>query len=236
MIVNKLNKKIYIGSSENLKRRKNAHFNKLNSNKHKNIYLQRSYNKYGEENFNFEIIEECEDKTKLLEREQFLLDIYFDNCKNCYNICPIAGSTFGVKRNKETKLKLSIINGGKPFYVLYDKKIIKECINQTECAKELKLCQANITSCLNGKRNQTGNYVFIYKDEYNEDKVNDIYKKIDTKPFNVYKKDTHEFVGSYVSQRKCAKELRLSVGNLNECLRGSKVRKSCGGYIFNFIA
>ena len=40
------------------------------NNKHGNKHLQRSYNKYGEENFVFEVLEFVEDKNNLLEREQ----------------------------------------------------------------------------------------------------------------------------------------------------------------------
>lgn len=62
-----INKKIYIGSGENLKRRKAQHWGSLTHNNHFNKKLQNSFNKYGEENFTFEILEECEVE-KLIER------------------------------------------------------------------------------------------------------------------------------------------------------------------------
>jgi len=55
--------KIYIGSTTmSFIKRYNHHFNQLENNKHKNSYLQNSYNKYGEESFEFDILEIC-DKT-----------------------------------------------------------------------------------------------------------------------------------------------------------------------------
>jgi len=104
-VVNLLNNKIYVGSSINLKSRKYNHFNQLQRNIHKNTHLQNSYNKYGEANFIFEIIEyinRTEDtdrlKNELLEREQF----YIDTLNPDYNICKIAtNSTLGVKHKKE---------------------------------------------------------------------------------------------------------------------------------------
>lgn len=48
-ISNKINGKVYIGSSCNLKRRKYSHFSKLRKGLHNNRYLQNSWNKYGEE-------------------------------------------------------------------------------------------------------------------------------------------------------------------------------------------
>ena len=67
-IRNKINGKIYVGSAINLKRRKWEHFTRLERNEHHNEYLQRSWNKYGKENFEFLIIQYCE-KDKLLEKE-----------------------------------------------------------------------------------------------------------------------------------------------------------------------
>ncbi len=72
-IVNIINNKIYIGSSRYLSRRKNQHFNNLRKNKHSNNHLQTAWNKYGEENFKFFIIEECLEEN-LLFREQYYID------------------------------------------------------------------------------------------------------------------------------------------------------------------
>ena len=47
-IRNKINNKIYVGSSKNLYNREKEHFSDLRKGKHHNIYLQRAYDKYGE--------------------------------------------------------------------------------------------------------------------------------------------------------------------------------------------
>jgi group I intron endonuclease len=107
-IRNLINGKIYIGSAINLKVRKYNHFYDLKNNKHHNIKLQRSYNKYGLDNFSFEILEYIENKSKLIEREQF----YFDTIKPHFNISPTAGSTLGVKCSDELKMKLSLSQKG----------------------------------------------------------------------------------------------------------------------------
>lgn len=49
------------------------HISRLRANKHKNPYLQNSYNKYGEIDFQFDIIE-ITDKEQCLIREQYWLD------------------------------------------------------------------------------------------------------------------------------------------------------------------
>lgn len=92
-ILNKVNDKFYIGSSNNLLHRKSTHFYDLRNNKHRNIHLQRSYNKYNEDDFEFSIIEECE-VDDLIKREQY----YIDNLNPHFNILKIAGSSLGIKR------------------------------------------------------------------------------------------------------------------------------------------
>lgn len=96
-IVNKVNQKKYIGSSIRLQGRKKRHFSELNCNIHHSQALQRAYNKYGKDNFDFFILEYCE-ADKILEREQY----YLDNLKPEYNICKIAGNCLGVKQSEET--------------------------------------------------------------------------------------------------------------------------------------
>jgi group I intron endonuclease len=72
-ITNTVNGKYYLGSSDNIKNRWKSHLYSLRHNKHHSIHLQRAWNKYGEKNFIFELVEEV-DKNVLLEREQYHLD------------------------------------------------------------------------------------------------------------------------------------------------------------------
>lgn len=74
-ITNGVNNKVYIGQSVNLKQRQLTHFGELRNNNHYNSYLQRSFNKYKEIFFEFEIIENC-DKEKLYERENYWISYY----------------------------------------------------------------------------------------------------------------------------------------------------------------
>lgn len=52
-IINKINNKSYIGKCNDINKRFKEHKRKLNSNKHHNQHLQFSWNKYGENNFEF---------------------------------------------------------------------------------------------------------------------------------------------------------------------------------------
>ena len=105
-IRNLVNGKVYVGSAVNLHIRRKTHLYDLRHQKHPNQKLQRAYNKYGEKSFIFEIIEIIEDKSKLVEREQFYID-NLNVIKEGYNICPIAGSQLGAKRSEESKKRMS---------------------------------------------------------------------------------------------------------------------------------
>jgi group I intron endonuclease len=74
-IVNIVNGKYYLGSSDNMKNRWKKHLYDLRHNKHHSIHLQRAWNKHGENNFVFQIVEEVK-RSILLEREQYHLDTF----------------------------------------------------------------------------------------------------------------------------------------------------------------
>lgn len=60
MIKNKVNNKVYIGQTKSIEIRWKEHINKLKANKHVNVHLQNSWNKYGLDSFEFLIIDSAE--------------------------------------------------------------------------------------------------------------------------------------------------------------------------------
>lgn len=110
LIKNIINNKCYIGSSKDIRQRFNKHRNDLRKGRNHNILLQRAWDKYHEENFKFEILEEC-DENNLIIREQY----YLDTLKHEYNIVDIAGRPLGYKHTKEAKEKISRANKGRQF-------------------------------------------------------------------------------------------------------------------------
>ena len=103
-IENKLNGKVYIGSAVNFTKRFRCHISTLNSKKHKNDKLQKAWNKYGENNFNFILVLTCTVE-ELLMFEQIIINTF--NSVTCgYNIAPVAGNSFGTKHTEETKQKM----------------------------------------------------------------------------------------------------------------------------------
>lgn len=84
-ITNLINGKCYIGKSEDIEHRKKVHYKELKNNTHHSKHLQDDYNHYGEENFNFEIMETINDSDLLLISERFYID-KFDSFNKGYNM------------------------------------------------------------------------------------------------------------------------------------------------------
>jgi len=73
-IENLTNGKEYIGSSNDIPKRWKQHLGMLNKNNHHSIHLQRAWNKYGESNFKFEVLELVHEESLLFEVEQKWMD------------------------------------------------------------------------------------------------------------------------------------------------------------------
>lgn len=192
-IQNKANGKIYIGSSVDLHSRKYEHFYKLNNNKHENIYLQRSFCKYGSEFFLFKVIEYIPDFEKLIEREQYFLNIHWDNQKKCYNILPQAGSLLGYKHNKEAKEKMSNkLIGNKRWLGKHHSEETKQKISNA-----LKM------------RKRTEEHILKIKEA----------RKISIK---VYRVTNNEFIGEFETITDCCKELGLNKCHVSNVLSAKR--------------
>ncbi len=92
-ITNKLNGIYYLGSSGDLQKRLRDHKCDLKKNQHSNSKLQRSYNKYGLDNFIYSIAEIVDDsvtESELLAIEQGYLDLM--QKEDVFNLSFIAGS------------------------------------------------------------------------------------------------------------------------------------------------
>lgn len=117
LIRNILTNKIYIGSAKEFKRRSKQHYSDLKNKRHGNRHLQRAFNKDGEENFIFEILEVVDGtKENRREVEQTYLDKYYDGGKRCYNIINDADappSRKGKFVSEETRRKLSEAGKGR---------------------------------------------------------------------------------------------------------------------------
>lgn len=113
MITNLINGKIYIGQSSNLKKRHNSHKFELTHNRHYNTHLQHAWNKYGPDNFHYQVIETCS-KEELNELERAYITVFNSTDKNYgYNL--ESGGCSHQTLSEETKEKISKSMKGRIF-------------------------------------------------------------------------------------------------------------------------
>ena len=101
-IKNIINNNSYVGSAMNFNKRRNKHKGFLNKGIHHSVYLQSAWKKYGEDFFEFIVLENILDKNDLIKKEQYYIDIL----RPAYNMCPTAGSRLGTKHSEEVKDKM----------------------------------------------------------------------------------------------------------------------------------
>ena len=160
-ITNILTSKIYIGSTNNLYQRIIDHKSHLKYNKHCNRFIQSDYNFFGIKVFKFDILEELIDSIKLIEREQF----YIDLIKPEYNIHKNAGTPLGMKYSEESKKKMSQSQIGNKNAIA--KKVIDTSTGRTwtcvrYAAEELCINYSTLIGKLNGHKKNNTSLKYIY--------------------------------------------------------------------------
>lgn len=110
-ITNMVNGKVIIGQSTSIYERWTAYRSALRRNVEHNSHLQRSWNKYGQINFKFEIILECQEE-KLDDEERRLIKEHNSTDRNFgYNL--ESGGNINKHHSEETKKKMSLSQLGK---------------------------------------------------------------------------------------------------------------------------
>ena len=149
IITNTINDKVYVGQAQDLYIRTKHHISD-----ERNPLLKKAFKKYGLDKFTINVLEKCEIE-KLDDREQYWMDYYeVTNKDKGYNICPIAGSTRGVKKSQEERKQMSErasqrIGDLNPFYGKEHSEETKEKIRKRKLNQKvseetkLKLSQAH---------------------------------------------------------------------------------------------
>lgn len=111
LITNRINGKKYVGSTHDFTSRWRGHRSMLNRGVHFNNHLQNSWNKYGEDNFEFSILEALDENVDnfeqlLIEKEEF--NIQKLDCIKCgYNTRVDCNTNKGLKWPEESRKKIS---------------------------------------------------------------------------------------------------------------------------------
>lgn len=120
-IVNNVTRDMYVGSAVAVNRRWSAHRRDLAKHCHYNTRLQRAYDKYGANAFDWEIVQFVDNKAELIAREQFWMNFFAP----VYNGRPVANSPLGTKHSAETRAKMSAAAKKKVFTEEHKQNISK---------------------------------------------------------------------------------------------------------------
>lgn len=156
-IFNIINGKSYIGQSTNITQRLSKHKTELKHNKHQNLHLQNAWNKYGEYNFIFNVIEYC-DIDELDDIEKYYINVWnLTNNQYGYNI--ETGGHCNKKLSQNTKQKIRDAKKGcvpwnKGKTNIYSKKTLKTMSD----AKKGKSLSESTKNKISKANNTTGFY------------------------------------------------------------------------------
>lgn len=146
----------------------------LRTGNHNNRHLLRAWRKYGDENFEFSILEKC-DESKLNEREIYWIE-YYDSYYNGYNQTKGGDGCFGKVWSKEEREKISRA----VLQISLDGKIVQRFINIDEAGNITGINRRQIWNCANKRGREidscenryghysktAGGYIWVYEDEF----------------------------------------------------------------------
>lgn len=160
-ILNTTNGKFYIGSTVKFQGRFNEHFAALKRNDHHSIKLQNSFNKHGEEIFEFHILKTIpRDRKNLLKEEQKYLDYLQPYVRGIgYNIRASAIGDSPVEKQRYRELI-----GRKIIAYNLDGSFFKQFISISGAVEELDVHHAAIVKNCQGKISRVKKWVFSYYD------------------------------------------------------------------------
>nr|DAU04495.1 MAG TPA: intron associated endonuclease [Caudoviricetes sp.] len=168
-IENKVNGKVYIGQSIDIKIRWYNHRKELNGNRHHNEHLQNAWNKYGESQFIFNIIEECTVEN-IDEREIYWINYYNATNGKCgYNMTLGGQGIHGYSWSDEGKQHLSDIRNPEAILQLdLNGNIIERWRSGSYAARETGFPTSGIMNCLrdDGDQYQAHGFIWVYESKY----------------------------------------------------------------------
>lgn len=235
LITNIVNNKKYVGQSINIQQRWKQHIYYLNNNKHSNRHLQGAWNKYGESNFTFSILESCDqqDAAFLNAREKFWIQ-EFDSYNNGYNLDLGGQGSSGYKHTEEELQKMRQIQHPKPIVQLDENfNLIREWDSCSQASKALHLFVLGIKKCCRHEDHQKtiGGYYWLYKEEFEDPSFDPSIIKVCQFPKKVDLYDNKmNYIRTYDSIRQASIDLKVNATDITHVC--NKTRKTAKGYIF----
>lgn len=213
-VTNKINGKIYIGKTNNFEKRKIEH-TKYDIND--NSIFHRALKKYGEEKFEWEIIDSADNLKEINELEKYYIKKFSTYKTNGYNMTK--GGDGGSMWNARPVICLSLSG-----------KFIKRYDSAGEAEKD-GFNSVNVLLNCKGKMYTCKRRMFMFEDEYLKFGAKE-YRK--PKPVNMRKIIQCDMEGNFIKEYKSLQEASKETGANRTTISGviAGTCKSANGFIF----
>lgn len=217
---NKFNGNIYIGQSIDISARKRTHINDAYCHgKDSNCPFHRAIIKYGEDGFDFEILEECP-KELLNEREKYWIE-YYDSYHHGYNASP--GGDNCRERSDGRPLLLYDLDGN----------FVKEICNIASTARELGVHYGTVYQVIQGNRKSVKSYQIKYKESNDFPKKITPYNSKQGGAYTVLQLDKdNNILNEYNSVNEAARQTGCDCSTISKVCRGKL--KTHGGFKWKY--
>jgi hypothetical protein len=227
-ITNVLDGKVYIGQTmRKFEDRKKEHLKSFKDNKSQTVLIK-AVLKHGVDNFNFEVVEEC-NNDQIDEKEIYYIKQYNSKAPNGYNV-----RSGGREKLNTTNSNRHTV--AKPVYqYTIEGDFIKEFKSASQAALELNIHNTTISQCCRGERLSTGGFIWSRKkvDNFNNIEKIKIYhnrsleNNIVTYVKNIYQFDLNgTLLNKYSSVKDASLATNISEQAIYKCLsKKNKISK-----------
>lgn len=208
LIQNKINNKVYIGLSVDIEERWQHHrslYLNINS-KEANKPLYLAFRKYGIENFDFQILEECS-LEELFDKEKYYIKLY--------DCCILDGydKGYNLTRGGEGNLLTD-------YYLIYELWLTG--LNQKTIAQKLHITEATVVRALNS---------FNIDSHIRRSRA--VSKEMESRRKPVIQYDINmNYLAEYVSVAEASRQTKTQSADISKVCKGR--RKTAGGYIWRW--
>lgn len=212
---NKINGKVYIGKTKNFKKRKYDHIKKDVDN---HLIFHKALKKYGDINFNWEIIDWADTKEEINELEKYYIKKFNSFKPNGYNMTK--GGDGG-----------SMYNARPIVCLTFSGKFLKRYESAAEAERQDGFYNSDVlVSCKNQNRTCKG-YIFMFEDDYIKNGPRIYEKPKSTCVKSIIQCDLN---GNFIKEYESVTQSSLKTGILRTRISAALIGKSktAGGFIF----
>lgn len=154
-IENKVNGKCYIGSTTNPRVRWSKHKGDLNRKKHHSFVLQRAWDKYGEDNFSFKVLLQCDKKDKIEYENRCMVLQSYNVLKTARETLVFTPEIRAKMRNVKLGIKYSRASVDKTarskWKPVYCKELEVSFLSQKHAAEHLNALTTSVSNAIKNK-------------------------------------------------------------------------------------